>query len=74
MDINDLRIDIREANRWIKERYPNKDIITLDDLFADYESLIEDVEHLEEENKDLRRDMEENYKPLPPDPDPYERW
>lgn len=72
--MDDLRIDIREWSKWYRDRFPNKDLITFDDLFNDYLDLIEEVEHLEEENRDLRRDMEENYKPLPPDPDPYERW
>ena len=73
MDTKDIRIDIREANSWIRKRFPNKDIISLDDLFGDYEELIDEVDHLEEEIRDLKQDMEENYKPLPPDPDPYER-
>lgn len=74
MDTKDLKIDIRETNRWIRKRFPNKDIISLDELFGDYEELIDEVDNLEEEIRDLKQDMEENYKPLPPDPDPYERW
>ena len=74
METKDLRIDIRESNKWIKDRFKNKDIITLDDLFGDYQDLIDEVDHLEEELRDLKKDMEENYRPLPPDPDPYERW
>jgi hypothetical protein len=74
MDTKDLIIDLRKCNKWIRKRFPNKDIISLDDLFGDYEELIDEVDNLEEEIRDLKQDMEENYKPLPPDPDPYERW
>lgn len=74
MDTKDLRIDIRECDKWIKDRFKNKDIITLDDLFGDYQDLIDEVDHLEEQVRDLENDIENNYKPLPPDPDPYERW
>lgn len=74
METKDLIIDLRRYNNWIRKRFPNKDIISLDDLFGDYEELIDEVDHLEEEIRDLKQDMEENYKPLPPDPDPYERW
>lgn len=70
--MEDIRIDIREWNKWYRDRFPNKDLITFDELLSDYEDLIDEVEHLEEEIRDLRRDMDENYKPLPPDPDPYE--
>ena len=74
MDTKDLIIDLRKCNKWIRKRFPNKDIVSIDDLFGDYEELINEVDHLEEEIRDLKQDMEENYKPLPPDPDPYERW
>lgn len=74
MDTEDLIIDLRKCNKWIRKRFPNKDIVSLDDLFGDYEELIDEVDHLEEEIRDLKQDMEENYRPLPPDPDPYERW
>ncbi len=74
MDTKDLIIDLRKCNKWIRKRFPNKDIVSLDDLFGDYEELIDEVDNLEEEIRDLKQDMEENYKPLPPDPDPYERW
>ena len=74
MDTNDIKIDLRECNKWISDRFPKKDLITIDELLGDYEDLISEVDHLEEEIRDLKQDMEENYKPLPPDPDPYERW
>lgn len=74
MDFEDIKIDLRSCNRWIKKRFPNKDIITLEEFVGDYEDLIDEVDNLEEELRDVKRDLEENYRALPPDPDPYERW
>ncbi|MBQ4031239.1 MAG: hypothetical protein II625_05750 [Bacilli bacterium] len=74
MDFGDIKIDLRSCNRWIKKRFPNKDLITLEEFLGDYEDLIDEVDNLEEELRDVKRDLEENYRALPPDPDPYERW
>ena len=64
MSNNEILLDIRNWNRWLKERFPNKDIISLEELISDYEDLISDVERLEEELHDLEQDMEDNYKPI----------
>ena len=74
MDFEDIKIDLRSCNRWIKKRFPNKDIITLEEFIGDYEDLIDEVDNLEEELRDVKRDLAENYRALPPEPDPYERW
>lgn len=74
MELQDFKIDLRNCNKWFQDRFPNKDIIGLEELIGDYEDLIDEVKGLEEQVRDLERDMEENYTPLPPDPDPYERW
>lgn len=60
-----MKIDLRNCNRWIADRFPKQDLITFEDLLRDYEDLISEVEHLEEEIKDLENDIENNYKPLP---------
>ena len=51
MDFGDIKIDLRSCNRWIKKRFPNKDIITLEEFIGDYEDLIEQVK----ENWDFKR-------------------
>lgn len=51
--MKELKIDLREMNRWFKERFPNKDLITFQELLSDYEELIFDKERLEEEIKKL---------------------
>ena len=72
MEINDLTVDLRECTKEIKKRFSGKDLVKLNEVFQDYEELIDEVNHLKEEIRDLNQDIEENYKPLPPDPDPYE--
>ena len=65
MDIKDLKFDIREWNSWIKDRHTNKDLITIKELLDDYENLIMENEELEDKIKELEKDIEDNYKPLP---------
>ena len=64
MSNNEILLDIRNWNRWLKDRFPKKDIISLDELLSDYEDLISEVEHLEEELHDLEQNLEDNYKPI----------
>lgn len=65
MDIKDLKFDIRDWNSWIKNRHTNKDLITIKELLDDYENLIMENEELEDKIKELEKDIEDNYKPLP---------
>lgn len=62
---NDLKFDIREWNKWFKERFPKKDLITLKELLSDYEDALFEIEDLRSQIKDLEQDIEDNYKPLP---------
>lgn len=57
----ELLINLKEQNRWISERFPKKDLITIDELMSDYEDLIGEVEHLEEEIKDIKQDRDDNF-------------
>lgn len=61
MNLEDIKIDLRGCNKWISDRFPKQDLITFEDFIGDYQDLISEVEHLEEELRDLRQDMEENY-------------
>lgn len=47
--MKELKIDLREMNRWFKDRFPNKDLITFEEFLADYEELILNAERQEEE-------------------------
>lgn len=55
--MKELKVDLREMNRWFRERFPNKDLITLEELLSDYENLIlEEERRKEEELKSEQRD------------------
>lgn len=71
MDFNDFKIDLRNCNKWYKDRFPNKDLITISELLGDYESLIDEVKELEERIRDLETDIENNYRRIY-HADPYE--
>lgn len=62
MELNDIKIDIRKFNTWFKDRFPNKDFISIEEMLGDYEELIF-------ENEELKKDNDENY-----EPDPYDAW
>ena len=47
-----IMFDIREWDSCFKDKFHNKDFITLTELLWDYESLIDEVEELKEEPND----------------------
>lgn len=63
--MEEIYLDIRNYSSWIKNRFPKKDYISLEELLGDYEELILDLEHTEEELKDLEQDIQDNYRPIP---------
>lgn len=71
MDLTNIKIDLRDANQWIQDRFPNRDLITFEELLGDYESLITELEEIEEAKKDLETDIENNYRRIEHS-DPYE--
>ena len=71
MDLSNIKIDLRDVNEWIKDRFPNRDLITFEELLGDYESLITELEEIEEAKKDLETDIENNYRRIEHS-DPYE--
>ena len=61
--MENVMIDIRNMNDWIKDRFAGKDFVSLEDFFGDYEQLIFDYEHLEEEFEDYQNMVDDCYKP-----------
>lgn len=57
--MKELKIDLREMNRWFKDRFPNKDLITFEELLTDYEELILDVERQEEEKNERQATIDD---------------
>lgn len=54
-----------DVDRWIGKHFPNKDLISIDDLIGCIEDLDSEVERLKEKYEDLEKDLEDNYRPIP---------
>lgn len=50
--MEEIKIDIREWNRWLKDQFYNKDLITFEELISKFEDIILENERLQEEAED----------------------
>ena len=51
--MEEIKIDIREWNRWLKDQFNNKDLITFEELISKFEDIVLENEDLKEQIKDL---------------------
>jgi hypothetical protein len=51
--MEEIKIDIREWNRWLKDQFYNKDLITFEELIGKFEDIVLENEDLKEQIKDL---------------------
>ena len=63
--MDEVYIDIRKENAWIKKYFENKDLVSIGDLISVIEDLDSEIEHWKEKYEDLEEDLRENYKPIP---------
>lgn len=63
--MNEVFIDIRKENKWIKKYFNNADFVSINDLLTCIENLDGDIEYLKEQYKDLEQDLQDNYRPIP---------
>ena len=63
--MNEVYIKATDLNKWVAQNFPNKDLISIDELIGCIEELTCDVEHLTEELEDLKQNIEDNYRPIP---------
>lgn len=61
--MKNVYVDSRES-LWLYRRF-KKDLVTLDELLNDYEDIIVENEELKEQLDDLKKDLRDNYKPIP---------
>ena len=62
--MNEVYIDIRKENAWIR-KYFNNDFVSIETLLATIEDLDATIENWKEKYEDLEEDLKENYKPIP---------
>lgn len=63
--MEEIYLNIKNWNSWLKKRFPNKDFISLEELLGDYEELMFEVEQLEEKIEDMVQDIQDNYRRIP---------
>jgi hypothetical protein len=61
MTNNEILLDIRNWNSWMKDLFPDKDTITLEELLGRIEDLVFENEHYEEELEKLEQDYKRMY-------------
>lgn len=47
MKFEDIKIDLRNVNGLIKKRFPNKDLINMEEVFTDYLDIIDMIDDFE---------------------------
>lgn len=57
-------VDLRNENRWIREIFNNKDLVTIEEMLTKIEDLNEELEDTQEKFEDFKRDVEDNYRRL----------
>lgn len=55
-------VDLRNENRWIREIFNNKDLVTIEEMLTKIEDLNEELEDTQEKFEDFKRDVEDNFK------------
>lgn len=60
--MDNVYVDLRNENRWIREIFDNKDLVTIEEMLTKIEDLNEELEDTQEKFEDFKRDVEDNYK------------
>ena len=68
--MDEIYIKKEDVERWIGKYFPNKELISVDDLIACIEDLDSKIQSLKEDYEELEQQIEDNYKPI----DPYEQY
>ncbi len=61
-----MYIKTEDLNKWVAKYFPNKDLITVDDLLAVIEELDAELENEKEKCEELENNMRDNYRPVSP--------
>lgn len=62
--MENIYIDMREQGFTLSNHFKNKDMVSVEDILIELEQVIDDMEALQEEFDDYKRDVEDNYKPI----------
>ena len=62
--MENIYVDLRTQNKWIREAFENKDMVSVEDMLTKIEDLLDELSDVKEEYEDFKRDVEDNYRPL----------
>ena len=63
--MDNVYVDLRNENKWIREIFDNKDLVTIEEMLIKIVDLNEELEYTQEKFEDFKRDVEDNYKRIP---------
>ena len=63
--MNKILVDIREENNTIKKHFNNKDVVSVEELLDIIDNLSYELDRLDEEYKDFKQSVKENYRQIP---------
>ena len=61
--MNEVYIKVK-GDAYLEQVFKDKDLISVDELIAKFQSLINDVEYLEKKVNELEADIRDNYEPI----------
>lgn len=62
MEDMNVYVDLRYQNKWIREAFENKDMVSVEDMLTKIEDLLDELGSVKEEYEDFKRDVEDNYR------------
>lgn len=62
--MENIYVDLRIQNKWIREAFENKDIVSIEDMITKIEDLLDELDSVKEEYKDFKYNVECNYKQI----------
>lgn len=62
--MENIYVDLRTQNKWIRGAFENKDMVSVEDLLTKIEDLLDELDSTKEEYKDFKQDVEDNYRPI----------
>lgn len=63
--MEEIYVDLRMQNEWIKDEFPNQDFASISDLIGKIEDLLGDKKRIEKELEEFKKDVQDNYKYIP---------
>lgn len=60
--MDNVYVDLRNVNKWIRDAFDNKDLVTVEDVLTKIEDLLDELDDIKEQFKDYKNDVESNYR------------